>query len=127
MARTNLTRADLADIAYSAGATLSRVDAKKLVDDFVEEISRALIADGGLSIRGFGGFKVRAKAARLGRNPKTAVAVEIAPRRVLTFKPSAQLRDAVNAGRREAVSFEAEAQVLYQAPLAKARRGSASR
>jgi integration host factor subunit alpha len=41
---------------------------------------------------------VRQKGRRIGRNPKTGVEVPIMPRRVLVFRPSQMLRDAVNGG-----------------------------
>jgi integration host factor subunit alpha len=40
----------------------------------------------------FGSFIVRKKSQRVGRNPKTGVKVQIAPRRVIVFKPSAILK-----------------------------------
>jgi integration host factor subunit alpha len=50
-----------------------------------------------VKISGFGTFSVRQKGRRIGRNPKTGVEVPILPRRVLVFRPSQMLRDAVNA------------------------------
>ena len=47
-------------------------------------------------IFGFGNFITREKQARKGRNPKTGEGILISGRRVLTFKPSAMLRKAVN-------------------------------
>jgi integration host factor subunit alpha len=49
-----------------------------------------------LKISGFGSFMVRQKKSRLGRNPQTGDAMEITARRVVTFKPSQVLRDALN-------------------------------
>ena len=39
---------------------------------------------------------VRARAARVGRNPKTGVEVPIDPRRVLVFKPSNIMKARIN-------------------------------
>ena len=39
---------------------------------------------------------VRAKAQRIGRNPKTGVEVLITPRRVMVFRPSPVLKARVN-------------------------------
>jgi integration host factor subunit alpha len=50
-----------------------------------------------VKISGFGSFVVRQKSARRGRNPHTAQRITISRRTVLTFKPSAVLRDALNA------------------------------
>ncbi len=49
-----------------------------------------------LKISGFGNFVVKQKADRRGRNPQTGETLTIKARRVLTFKPSALLRDAIN-------------------------------
>jgi integration host factor subunit alpha len=41
---------------------------------------------------------VRKKGERVGRNPKTGKEVPISPRRVMVFKPSAILKQRINAG-----------------------------
>ena len=48
-----------------------------------------------VKISGFGSFILRDKGERVGRNPKTGVEVPIAPRRVLTFRPSQAMRDRI--------------------------------
>jgi integration host factor subunit alpha len=47
-------------------------------------------------VSGFGKWTVKAKRERKGRNPKTGESIAIKARKVVTFKPSAVLRDAVN-------------------------------
>lgn len=49
-----------------------------------------------VKISGFGSFTVSQKAARKGRNPQTGEAITIEARKVLTFKPSTVLRQAIN-------------------------------
>ncbi|MEZ4818788.1 MAG: integration host factor subunit alpha [Bdellovibrionota bacterium] len=49
-----------------------------------------------LKISGFGSFLIRDKRSRMGRNPQTGESMEITARRVITFKPSQILRDALN-------------------------------
>jgi len=49
-----------------------------------------------LKISGFGNFEVKNKAGRRGRNPQTGETITITARRVLTFKPSIVLRQAIN-------------------------------
>jgi integration host factor subunit alpha len=49
-------------------------------------------------ISGFGKWTVKAKKKRKGRNPKTGETLTIDARRVVTFKPSTVLRDAINSG-----------------------------
>jgi nucleoid DNA-binding protein len=47
-------------------------------------------------ISGFGKFCVKEKRERRGRNPVTGEDMMLAPRRVVTFKCSRQLRDEIN-------------------------------
>ena len=49
-----------------------------------------------IKISGFGNFVVRDKNARAGRNPQTGQEITISARRVLTFKPSQVLKNALN-------------------------------
>ena len=51
-----------------------------------------------LKISGFGNFEVKRKHDRLGRNPQTGETITIAARRVLTFKPSAVLKNCIYQG-----------------------------
>jgi len=62
----------------------------------LRRIAQALEVGKSVKISGFGTFSVRQKGRRIGRNPKTGVEVPILPRRVLVFRPSQMLRDAVN-------------------------------
>ena len=49
-----------------------------------------------IKISGFGNFVVREKKPRPGRNPQTGTEITIDARRVLTFKPSPVLKQALN-------------------------------
>ena len=48
------------------------------------------------SFSGFGNFVVRQKRSRKGRNPQTGEVIIIPGHRVVTFKPSNLLRQALN-------------------------------
>ena len=72
---------------------LNKREANEFIDAFFEQIVRELVQGHDVKLSGFGSFEVRAKAARPGRNPKTGAPVPIAPRRVVTFKASAALKD----------------------------------
>jgi len=67
---------------------------------FVEQVFQLLRETLGkgekAKISGFGNFVIREKRPRKGRNPQTGEAVMISRRRVLKFKPSANLRKVVN-------------------------------
>ena len=101
MARRNnpgnaLTRQLLREAVYKTVGTLSRNDARRLVDDVLDEMCAVLEQGETLKLRGFGTFKVRSKRERIGRNPKSGVEAVITPRRVITFKASSVLVAKVN-------------------------------
>lgn len=91
-----LTRAQLTEAIY-ATVGLSRNESSDLLESALSRIADALTVGKSVKISGFGTFSVRQKGRRIGRNPKTGVEVPILPRRVLVFRPSQILRDAVNA------------------------------
>lgn len=89
-----LTRADLADSVHNS-LGLSRADSAQLVESLLGHMCDALAEGENVKISGFGSFILRDKGERIGRNPKTGVEVPIAPRRVLTFRASQTMRDAI--------------------------------
>lgn len=91
-----LTRAALREAVYSCCPTLSRAEARQILDATFEEISDALVRGESVKLRSFGSFNVRSKRERIGRNPKTGVEAPICPRKVLTFKASPVLIAHVN-------------------------------
>ena len=48
-----------------------------------------------VSLKGFGNFEVRERAARQGRNPQTGETISIAASKVPAFKAGKALKDAV--------------------------------
>ena len=86
-----LTRADLAESLHKQ-VGLSKAESSKLVESILEHMCGALAKGQNVKISGFGSFLLRDKGQRIGRNPKTGVEVPIAPRRVLTFRPSQTMR-----------------------------------
>src|SRR3984885_6116102 len=90
-----VTRAHLAERIYTQ-VGLSRNESADLLESVLDYLSRSLEGGESVKISGFGTFSVRQKGRRIGRNPKTGVEVPILPRRVLVFRPSQVLREAVN-------------------------------
>ena len=88
---------DLSEAVYRE-VGLSRNESAQLVEDVLKHMSDALVSGQQVKISSFGTFSVRDKTARIGRNPKTGEEVPIAPRRVLTFRPSHLMKDRVDAG-----------------------------
>src|SRR6202167_1683861 len=91
-----VTRAQLAEVIY-AQVGLSRNESADLLEHVLARVAATLEGGESVKISGFGTFSVRQKGRRIGRNPKTGKEVPILPRRVLVFRPSQMLREAVNA------------------------------
>ena len=89
-----LTRADLAE-ALHRQVGLSRVDSARMVEQILTYMCDALARGENVKISGFGTFVLRDKGQRIGRNPKTGVEVPISPRKVMTFRASQMMREAI--------------------------------
>ena len=59
-------------------------------------IAGTLKKGGEVNVTGFGSFKVRKRAARTGRNPRTGAAIKIKAAKVPKFSAGKALKDAVN-------------------------------
>ena len=82
-------------IAEELGCT--QVQAEAAVAAILTTIKEALRDGEPVCLRRFGTWQVRAKRARLGRNPKTGTVAAIAARRVVRFVVSRTLKQAVAA------------------------------
>ena len=65
-----MTRLELVKRLAEKNPTLPEGVADRLIDTVFDEISGAMAAGRRVEIRGFGAFSVRARDARLGRNPR---------------------------------------------------------
>ena len=92
-----MKKTDLIDV-ISKQSRISRVDAKKLIEIILEEISSAITSGKGVEVRGFGVFYKRHRKGRIGINPKTGEKTEVSEKFVPFFKPGKLLREAVNKG-----------------------------
>jgi len=90
-----VTKADLIDSVHRI-VGLSKKEAADMVDLFFDTIKETLEFGEKLKVSGFGNFVVRRKRERIGRNPQTGQAIKISARKVLTFKPSQVLKNALN-------------------------------
>ena len=90
-----MTKADVvARVCDATGCT--KIEAYDIVEGVFSAMKETLVSGENLKISGFGNFEIKQKADRRGRNPQTGEEITITARRVLTFKPSAVLRDAIN-------------------------------
>ena len=79
-------------------ANLSKADAGRALDIVLDSIVAALKSGDEVAVTGFGSWKVKHRAARIGRNPKTGAELKIAAAKVPGFKPGKAFKDAVAAG-----------------------------
>ena len=82
--------------AVAGAADMSRSDATKAVDAVLDSVTSTLAGGGSVALVGFGTFSVKARKARMGRNPRTGEAIQIAASNVPGFKAGKALKDAVN-------------------------------
>ncbi|NVN93609.1 MAG: integration host factor subunit alpha [Desulfuromonadales bacterium] len=90
-----MTKADLVGKIID-GMGCTKLEAKDFVESALALIKQTLESGENLKIAGFGSFIVNKKKDRRGRNPQTGEAIIIEARRVISFKPSRILRDAIN-------------------------------
>ena len=79
--------------AENAGMT--RKDAERVLNAAIDAITLSLSKGEKVQLSGFGTFEVKAREARVGRNPHTREAIDIAATRVPAFKASKALKDIV--------------------------------
>lgn len=82
--------------AVASGAEVSKADAGRVIDAFVEAVKKALKKGDTVALVGFGTFAVRKRNARTGRNPRTGQAIKIKASKNPAFKAGKALKDAVN-------------------------------
>ena len=73
----------------------TKVQAEEIVNAMFDAIVATLKKGGEVSIAGIGIFSVKARAARMARNPKTGEQVKVAATKVPKFRAAKALKDAV--------------------------------
>jgi integration host factor subunit alpha len=91
-----MTKAEIVQALYSKVGGFSRKESAELVDLVFEMMKETLGRGEKIKISGFGNFVLRDKRQRPGRNPQTGQPIRISERRVLTFKSSQILKQALN-------------------------------
>jgi len=89
-----MNKAQLID-AIAAKAGLTKADAKKALDAFIDSTSEALKGGDRVALVGFGSFSVAKRNARTGRNPQTGKEINIPAKTIVKFKPGSELSEGV--------------------------------
>jgi DNA-binding protein HU-beta len=85
-----MNKAELVD-AMAEKAGISKADAKRALDAFIDSTSGALKKGDRVALVGFGSFAVSQRSARKGRNPQTGKEITIKAKKVVKFKQGAEL------------------------------------
>ena len=89
-----MNKAELIEaVQKSYGAETTKRQAADAVATVLDAIAKGVKKDkAGVQIIGFGTFKVAQRKARMGRNPKTGVAMNIKASKSVRFTPSSVLK-----------------------------------
>lgn len=90
-----MNKAELIE-AMASDAGISKADAKRALDAFINTTSGALKKGDRVALVGFGSFSVSKRSARTGRNPQTGKEIQISAKNVVKFKAGAELSGSVN-------------------------------
>ncbi|MDD3395688.1 MAG: HU family DNA-binding protein [Acidaminococcaceae bacterium] len=82
--------------AVAKKAELSKKDAEKAVNAFIDSVKATVAKKNKVQLIGFGTFESRARKARTGKNPRTGETIKIAKATVPAFKAGKAFKDAVN-------------------------------
>lgn len=90
-----MNKAQLID-AISAKANLTKADAKRALDAFMQTTTETLKKGDKIALVGFGTFGVTKRAARKGRNPqKPTQVINIPAKKVVKFSVGSELKKSV--------------------------------
>ena len=80
----------------AAKSGLAKKDAEAAVKAFMATVVEEVAKKGKVQLIGFGTFEARERAARIGKNPQTGEAIQIAAATVPAFKAGKAFKVAVN-------------------------------
>jgi len=91
----SLRKIDIIDSVYEK-LGITKKDSVRIVESLFDIIKNDLDKGNDVMISGFGKWTVKAKKERRGRNPQTGKEIRIDARKVITFKSSNVLKNAMN-------------------------------
>lgn len=91
-----MNKAELID-KIAEGSGLSKTDADKALQAFLDTVKAAVASDDTVALPGFGKFSRTQRKAREGRNPRTGEPVHIPASKAVKFSVAADFKKTVNA------------------------------
>ncbi|MGM0578974.1 MAG: HU family DNA-binding protein [Myxococcota bacterium] len=90
-----MTKADFISAVNEKVDGQSKKETGEFIDAVFETLQDAIKDDDRFTYPGFGTFKVKERAARQGRNPKTGQTIQIAASKTVGFKPSSKFKESL--------------------------------
>ena len=91
-----MTKSELIAFLAEENPHLYQRDVERIVTTVFDEIASALSRGDRVELRGFGAFSIKHRDSRIGRNPRTGEAVQVAAKSVPCFKTGKVLRERLN-------------------------------
>jgi integration host factor subunit beta len=91
-----MIKSELVEAIAQKNPHLYQRDVENIVNAILDEITDALSRGDRVELRGFGAFSVKNRPARIGRNPRTGIKVEVDEKWVPFFKTGKELRERLN-------------------------------
>jgi nucleoid DNA-binding protein len=95
--KEKFVRKDLIEVMAADGVESHK--ARKLIDLIIEAMADALVAGKVIELRGLGTFEARERKAQKRHNPRTLATVNVPARKVIFFRASESLKEALNGER----------------------------
>ena len=89
-----MTKTELVEF-MAEKAEVSKAEASRLLDAFVEGVTKGVAKEGKVSLVGFLTFEKKKREARTARNPQTGETIKIPAKNVVTVKVGSKLKEAV--------------------------------
>jgi len=91
-----MTKSELVRRIAELSPHLQQSDVERVIEAIFTKIGTALARRDRIEIRGFGTFSVKHRSARLGKNPRTGVTVEVSPKVIPYFRTGKHLHARLN-------------------------------
>ena len=87
-----MNKKDIVEYLAKEGLAESKAAGERMLSAVVEAFREGLRRDGAVQVVGFGGFKVKDRAERRGRNPQTGEEITIPASKTVAFRPGKGLK-----------------------------------
>jgi len=100
-----MTKSEMAE-KLAEKINVKKQQAEEIINIFTNSVMEALAKGDKVEIRGFGSFRVRDRAEKEGRNPKTGEKVIVPAKKVPFFKTGKDFREVVDRGMKQPTDAE---------------------